>query len=213
MDALVGVRATVMALFCASSPVAPSWLLQQAQEQRHQEHILEWVCWGHMELGCHIDIYCNSTYPSTHVNTSGISLAGNPSFCAMIEHNKNQQEARQTEKFFPLFFLSFTTYAPNVILMSSIYLSRYQFLNTVYNHIQYKSQTLQITGFKNTVLFFLPYVKQENQKQCDPYFNSYSALVTCSNIIKRSRMIYSLIYSCLHYETVKKKGAHENPVR
>lgn len=109
MDALVGVRATVIALFCASSPVAPSWLLQQAQEQRHQEHILEWVCWGHTELGCLTDIYCNSTYPSTHVNTSGISLAGNTSFCAMIEHNKNQQEARQTEKFFPLFFLNFTT--------------------------------------------------------------------------------------------------------
>lgn len=95
--------------------------------------------------------------------------------------------------------------------MSNTYLSRYQFLNTVYNHIQYKSQTLQITGFKNTVLFFLPCVKQENQKQCDPYFNSYSALVICSNIIKRSRMIYSLIYSCLHYETVKKKRSTQKP--
>lgn len=27
--------------------------------------------------------------PFTHVNTGDIFLAGNPSFCAMIEHNKN----------------------------------------------------------------------------------------------------------------------------
>lgn len=38
--------------------------------------------------------------PFTHVNTSGISLAGNLSFCALIEHNKNLWELGSHRSFF-----------------------------------------------------------------------------------------------------------------
>lgn len=50
-----------------------------------------WLCHRHLLL---------HSLPFTHVNTGGISLAGNPSFCATIEDNKNLQELGRQRSFF-----------------------------------------------------------------------------------------------------------------
>lgn len=96
IGALAEIRATVLplVLLLQSTTLTP---LQQAQGQRRQECILGWVCWGQSRAvqSLAVSQTLQLHLLLTHVNTGGISLPGNLSFCAMVEHNKNLQEARQ----------------------------------------------------------------------------------------------------------------------